>query len=111
MDTPKVIALIWDMLKDDNISKKDKRSTMLDFDKALGFGFSESNKKLLEMLKNKGKKLSVGELPIEIKKLADEREKARAEKDFKKADEIRANLKKKGYEIKDTDKGVEIAIK
>ena len=111
LDTPKVIALIWDMLKDDNISKKDKRSTMLDFDKALGFGFLESNKKLLEMLKNKGKKLSVGELPIEIKKLADEREKARAEKDFKKADEIRANLKKKGYEIKDTDKGVEIAIK
>jgi cysteinyl-tRNA synthetase len=42
----------------------------------------------------------------EIKKLVDSREKARKEKDFKKADELRNLLKKKGIVLEDTPKGV-----
>ena len=44
----------------------------------------------------------------EIKKLVDEREAARAAKDFAKADQIRAELKAKGITLKDTPQGVQI---
>lgn len=48
-------------------------------------------------------------IPEEIIKLADERQKARAEKDWAKADEIRDRLAEKGYEVKDTPDGVKIS--
>lgn len=44
----------------------------------------------------------------EIKKLVDEREAARAAKDFAKADQIRDELKAKGITLKDTPQGVQI---
>lgn len=44
----------------------------------------------------------------EIKKLVDEREAARAAKDFAKADHIRDELKAKGITLKDTPQGVQI---
>lgn len=44
----------------------------------------------------------------EIKKLVDEREAARAAKDFAKADQIRDELKAKGIILKDTPQGVQI---
>ena len=44
----------------------------------------------------------------EIKKLVDEREAARAAKDFAKADQIRDELKAKGITLKDTPQGIQI---
>jgi len=48
------------------------------------------------------------EIPCEIKKLADEREKARKAKDWKKADELRDMIKEKGFFINDTPEGYRI---
>jgi cysteinyl-tRNA synthetase len=48
------------------------------------------------------------EIPSEIGELADKREEARKKKDFSRADELRDEIRKKGYEIFDTDKGWEI---
>lgn len=105
LDTPQAIALVWDLIKDESVSKEDKRSTLLSFDEVLGFGLDHSNKKLVELLSGKGEKLKIGKLPKEVKMLVDEREKARKDKDFEKADQIRNELKEKGYEIEDTDEG------
>jgi len=44
----------------------------------------------------------------EIEALIEERQKARAEKDFKRADEIRDILKEKGITLKDTPQGIQI---
>ena len=60
---------------------------MLDFDKILG---------VLETKKEK--------IPAEIKKLVQEREKARKEKNYEKADKIREEIKSKGYILEDTEK-------
>jgi len=57
--------------------------------------------KLLGILEEKDEELSP-----ELKKLIDEREKARKEKDFAKADEIRIELKEKGIILEDTKEGV-----
>ena len=50
-------------------------------------------------------------IPLEIKKLAEERESARKNKDWKKADEIRNKINTLGYSINDTPNGIEIKIK
>jgi len=46
------------------------------------------------------------EIDDNIKKLIDEREEARKNKDFKKADEIREKLKKLGIALEDSETGV-----
>jgi len=93
LDTPRALALLWDVFKDENLSSTDKKATVLDFDKVLGLGF--------ENLKEE-------KIPEEIIKLAEEREQARANKDFKKSDELRDKINSLGYEIKDSSSGFKI---
>lgn len=47
-------------------------------------------------------------LDSEIEKLINERQKARSEKNFKRADEIRGRLKEMGIELQDTPQGVKV---
>ncbi len=49
------------------------------------------------------------EAPEEVKLLADERRKARAEKNWAKSDELRDRIKALGYSVKDTKDGYELA--
>lgn len=64
---------------------------LYDIDKIFGLGFQDVKEE---------------KLPANIQKLIDEREKARAEKDFKKADVIREKTLKLGFELEDTPQGV-----
>jgi cysteinyl-tRNA synthetase len=100
LDTPRALTVLWDVLKDKNVSSADKKATVLDFDKVLGLGFQEIEKEA-----QKSKKVKI---PKEIKKLAEEREEARQNKDFKKSDELRKEINSLGYEIKDTTEGQKI---
>ena len=86
LDTPRALTVLWDLIKDEKISSADKKATILDFDKVLGLGFENLKKEII---------------PEEITKLAEERERARKNKDFKKSDELRAKINSLGYEVKD----------
>jgi cysteinyl-tRNA synthetase len=90
LDTPRALTILWDVMKDENISPADKKATILDFEKVLGLGFD---------------KLKAVEVPDEVLKLVEEREFARENKDFKKSDELRKKINSLGYEIKDTAEG------
>ena len=81
------------MIKDKKISPANKKATILNFDKVLGLNF---------------KNLKEEKIPKEIKKLAEEREQARKNKDFKKSDELRNKIEKLGYEIKDSSEDYKI---
>ena len=94
LDTPQALALLWDLMKDEDVSKADKKATILDFDKVLGLGFE---------------KLKEDTIPEEVKKLVEEREEARKNKNFKKSDELRKKINSLGYEIKDTDGGQKVS--
>ncbi len=94
LDTPRALSLLWDVFKDENMSAGDKKATILDFDKVLGLGF--------ENLKEE-------KIPEEIMKLAEERESARKNKNFKKSDELRKEINSLGYEVKDTAGGQKIS--
>ncbi len=93
LDTPKALTVLWDVLKNENISNADKKATVLDFDKVLGLGFENAKKELDEKIQEI--------IPEEIIKLAEERELARKNKDFPKSDDLRKELIDLGYEIKD----------
>lgn len=87
LDTPRALALLWDVMKDENMSDGDKKATILDFDKVLGLGFENIKTEII---------------PDEIMKLAEERELARKNKDFKLSDKLRDKINSLGYQIEDS---------
>ncbi len=89
LDTPKALAIVWEILKDTSLSNESKKATILDFDKVLGLELDVKRQE--------------EEIPKEIEKLLDERKKAKENKDWSKADEIREKVKNLGFEIIDTN--------
>ncbi|MSU45063.1 MAG: cysteine--tRNA ligase [Candidatus Zambryskibacteria bacterium] len=90
LDTPKALALVWDMVKDDSLSSKSKKLLLIDFDKVLGLNLN---------------KVETVEIPENVKKLIKNRDLAREGKDFVKSDELRVEIETFGFEVKDTDAG------
>lgn len=93
LDTPQALALLWDLIKDENISKEDKKATILDFDKVLGLGFDNLKEEVV---------------PREVMILVEEREQARKNKDFKKSDELRDKINSLGYTVEDSGENFKI---
>lgn len=93
LDTPRALALAWEVAKDQSLSLADRTATLLDFDKVLGLG--------LELRK-------VEIIPESIQALASLREIARKEKDWKRSDELRDLILKEGYTVLDTPTGQRI---
>ena len=95
LNTAKALATLWDVLKEENLSDKDKRTLLLEFDKVLGLG--------LKAIKKEKTKI-----PAEVTKLAEHRWQARNNKDWKKADELREKIKELGYVVGDTKESYEL---
>lgn len=95
LDMPKAVALVWELIKDEKVSPEGKRATLADFDCVLGLNL-EMQEELL--------------IPETVSKLVADREIARLNKDFALADTLRAQIKAKGFDVKDTAQGPEIVI-
>ncbi|MEM4181796.1 MAG: cysteine--tRNA ligase [Candidatus Pacearchaeota archaeon] len=91
LNTPKALSVLWDFLRDEKA--EGKFWTIKKFDEVLGLGLFEKEEI---------------QIPDEIKKIAEERQKARQEKDWKKADELREKLKLLGWEIRDKKESWEL---
>ena len=102
LDTPQALTLLFELMKDEEISKQDARATFLDFDRVLGLGFAETNKRLVENLSGKVR-LAIGGAPKDVKELLLERDKARKSKDWGRADKLREEIRKRGYNIEDVN--------
>lgn len=102
LDTPKALALIWDILKDSKLSDADKRATILDMDRVLGLN--------LDVVQGIGEEV-VTEVPAEIAALVEAREDARKEKDWAKADALRQEIEERGFTVTDTKDGIKIVVK
>lgn len=87
LNTPKVLAYLWELVNEENISK----NIIQKFDSILGL-------KLLEQ----------DIIPEAVIALKNERDIARSNKDFAKSDELRDKIKDLGYEVLDTPDGTEI---
>ena len=95
MNTPRALAVVWDLLKDDEVSSKEKYETLINFDRVLGLDL------------DKVKKL---EVPQDVTELAALREHARNKRDWAEADRIRDEIKKLGFIVKDSKEGSEIRV-
>ena len=85
LNTPKALAVVWDMLKS-NIPSEDKYDLAMGFDEILGLKLGEAK---------------VIEIPENVKSMMIEREKLRSEGKYEDADKIRTQIKELGFEVKD----------
>lgn len=92
LNTPRALAVVWDLIKSSEFSDGDKRASLLKFDEVLGLGLASFKKAKLVV-------------PAAVKKLVLEREKARRAKDFKRSDEIRDELATLGFTVEDAKDG------
>jgi len=95
LDMPKAISIVWELIKDDTITPEVKRATLIQFDKVLGLSFDNPPEIKIDV-------------PEEIWNLLEEREIARKEKNWERADKIREEIKNRGYIIEDTPQGPRI---
>ena len=78
--------MVQELLKSDKPAAK-KRQTIIEFDKVLGLGLNQYKEPRA--------------LPAEVKRLMAERQRARLNKDFNQADELRRQLEERGIKIND----------
>jgi cysteinyl-tRNA synthetase len=108
LDTPKAIALLWEVVKDESLSEKAKRATMLHFDKALGLGFMNLLKQNTSVKQLPVLSSEEGVIPDHVRTLVEKREDARKEKDWVRADELRNEIKEAGFDVEDSNEGPKI---
>ena len=89
------MSVVWEVARNEKKSKK-LAELLLDFDKVLG----------LDIKNSQNENISLEDIPDDIKKLIEERNDARANKDWAKSDELRNVIASKGYSIKDTKEGI-----
>ena len=95
LNTSQALTVLYDVLKS-SLDNASKRYLIEDFDKVLSLGLLDAANTSVEIDE------SLAEF---AEKLIEERNQARKNKDFAKADAIRAELAEKGIEIKDTREG------
>jgi len=92
LNTPKAVAVLWEVLKDESLPAEDRKKTILEMDKVLGLGLTTLKKESVT-------------IPSEVRSLVEKREKARTQKIWPEADRLRKEIEAKGFEVKDTEKG------
>ncbi len=97
MNIPKALAVVWEVLGS-KLSAQSKLNLLYNFDSVLGLDLEHPP--VVEIT-----------IPEEVKKLAHERDEARANKDFLKSDELRARIEAAGYEILDSKEGTQIKLR
>jgi len=103
LNIPKALGIAWNVVRYE-IKSAELYELLLKFDKVLGLDIDKAEEKI-----KKKKEDVLEELDPEIKKMIDERQKARKEKNWKVADEIRDKLREMGIILEDTPQGVKVS--
>lgn len=98
LNTASALAIMWELVKDAEITDENKKATLLDFDRVLGLGLKEIIPEQEDTF----------EIPEHVAKLLKEREIAREKQDWHTSDLIRNEIQMLGYELKDTDDGQKV---
>ncbi len=92
LNMPQAVAVVWDLLKNDEIPSSAKLASLLKFDQILGLKLNEA--------------WSIGRnIPASVKQLVKDRNAARDAKDFKKSDDLRNQIEQAGFTLEDTIDG------
>jgi cysteinyl-tRNA synthetase len=91
LDMPGALAVLWKLVRDEDA--EGKIGTIRKMDQVFG----------LELLKH-----DVVDVPEDVREIADERQKARNDKDWGKSDELRDKIKRMGWIVKDGKEGYDL---
>ena len=105
LDTPKAIAVLWEVVKDESLEPSVKLATLRHFDSLLGLGLDQSAEAGRAALGY----IDDSDIPESVKKLLDEREAARVAQNWAEADRLREAILLNGYEIEDTESGPKLS--
>ena len=95
-DTAAALAVVWDLIKDQNEKPQDIYATLLNFDTVLGLNLINQTKQ--EII-----------ITSELEDLLNKRAEARSRKDYKLSDELRDTIKTSfGYDVKDSSEGQQL---
>lgn len=95
LDMPSAVANLWNTLKCDTLSDSQKYLLLTKYDSVLGLGIASMAEEDID-------------IPKKVSDLMTKRELARADKDWKLADEIRDEILFSGFRIVDTSDGVKL---
>ncbi len=95
LNMPRALAVAWEMIRSD-VADDVKKATLLKFDDVLGLDIATWHPDEIE-------------IPEEVMGLVEDRERARREKNWQRADELRDAIAKYGYIIEDTGKGPKLS--
>ena len=93
LNMPRAMAAVQELLKS-NISDGQKYTTILDFDRVLGLDLNNLTQP--------------DDLPSEVQKLVDARQKARDTKEWGASDRLRDEIQALGYMVQDTPEGMKV---
>ncbi len=96
LDTPRALTLLWEVIKDTELSASDRKATILELDAIFDLGFRD--------IKNET-------IPDAVQELLIQRQTARDNKEFEKSDQFRDQILELGYEVKDTPLGQKVTKK
>lgn len=107
VNTPQALSVFFDVLSSvgkANFDQAAQLGVLLDMDEVLGLGLKDTAPaKVTEHKGIKIKNESKGEISEETLRLIAEREEARNQKNWQRADELRREIEEKGYGIEDGD--------
>ncbi len=105
LDTPKAVALMWEVMKDAALSTPDKVATLKEMDTVLVVGLNDDPSEITRELGI----VAQEELPEEVQMLIDERDIARTVHNWEESDRLREAINFKGYLVEDTPQGQRIS--
>ena len=95
------------MLKDENLTEGERKTTALEFDAVLGLGLDKAPEDILRSLGH----IAPDSLDDEIQDLVDQRQAARAAQNWAESDRLRDAIALKGYTVEDSPEGPKISKK
>ncbi len=91
LNTPAALAVVWEVAKS-NLPGIDKADLLIHFDQVLGLGLADWQPETVE-------------IPEAVTQLVADREQARKDRDFAKADALRQQISQAGFEVQDSAAG------
>jgi cysteinyl-tRNA synthetase len=92
LNAPRALAVVWEAVRSDALGAREKHALLCEWDAVLALGLAEA-------------RVEAAETDAEIDGLVRERDAARAAKNFKRADELRAKLSQLGVVLTDSPQG------
>jgi cysteinyl-tRNA synthetase len=104
LNLPRAMALVWGILRTNELSATEKIRLLLDFDRILGFNL-RSYILSDEPERKQNPRTYLATVPLGIASLVEKRQSLRQQKRFAEADQLRTHLATEGYTLRDTLRG------